>query len=210
MEDFSLVKNIIFDFGAVIVDIDIPKAYQAFALLSGKTETEVRNLFETRGAYADYESGKLSDAAIRDLIRKELDLHCTDEMIDMAWCSMLLHIPEERLALLRSLAGKYRLYLLSNTNAIHMGVIREILVRQHATRDLAEFFDKVYLSYEIGLVKPNPEIYDYVMKDAKIKKEESVFLDDNLDNVLSARKFGLPTIQVVPYSYTMMEILKNA
>ncbi len=208
--DFKSIKNIIFDFGAVVINIDIPAAYRAFAALSGFSAEKVKDLFEGQGAYADFEVGKMSNDDFRALLRKELNISSTDEELDNAWNAMLLDVPKERIEKLRELRTRYTIYLLSNTNAIHVKKMMEMFVRDHQIEDFTKLFDKRYLSYEIGLLKPDPAIYEYVLKDAGIKREETIFLDDNADNVKSALAIGLPTIQVLPGKYTMMEILKDA
>ena len=208
--DFQSVKNIIFDFGAVVINIDIPAAYRAFAKLSGYTPEEVQDLFENQGAYADFEAGKMSNADFHDLLRKELSLSCSDQQLDDAWNSMLLDIPKERVEKLLELRTRYNIYLLSNTNAIHVQKMQEMFWRDHQIQDFTKLFHKPYLSYEIGLIKPDPAIYEYVLQDAGMKKSETIFLDDNAANVKSALNIGLPTIQVVPGQYTMMDILKDA
>jgi FMN phosphatase YigB (HAD superfamily) len=208
--DFKSVKNIIFDFGAVVINIDIPNAYRSFAKLSGMTPEEVRYLFENQGAYADFEVGKMSNEDFRALLRKELKLTCSDEELDNAWNSMLLDIPLERVEKLKELRTRYNLFLLSNTNAIHVKKMKEMFLQNFGIEDFTKLFHKPYLSYEIGLIKPEASIYEYVLKDAGIDRRETIFLDDNADNVKSALSIGLPTIQVLPGKYTMMDILKNA
>ncbi len=208
--DFKLTKNIIFDFGAVVININIPAAYRAFAKLSGKDPKEIENLFEQQGAYADFESGKMTNEAFFDLLRKELQISSDNETLTEAWNAMLLDIPLERVEKLKELKSRYNIYLLSNTNAIHVKKIKTMFMQNFGIEDFTKLFHKPYLSYEIGIVKPDPAIYEFVLKDAGIKREETVFLDDNAFNVKSALSIGLPTIQVLPGEYTMMEILKNA
>ncbi len=208
--DFKSVKNIIFDFGAVVINIDIPNAYRSFAALSGMHPETVRNLFEGQGAYADFESGKMDNDGFHALLRKELGINCNDQELDDAWNSMLLDVPKERIEKLRELKTRYNIFLLSNTNAIHVKKMKELFLENHGIEDFTKLFHKKYLSYEIGLLKPDPSIYEYVLKDAGLNKEETIFLDDNAENVKSALSIGLPTIKVLPGEYTMMEILKDA
>ena len=208
--DFKSIKNIIFDFGAVVINIDIPNAYKSFAELSGKAPEEVRALFENQGAYADFECGKMSNDEFHTLLRKELGVSCSDEELDKAWNAMLLDIPLERVEKLKELKTQYNIFLLSNTNAIHVKKMKEMFLQEFGIEDFTKLFHKPYLSYEIGLIKPDTSIYEYVLKDAGLDRKETIFLDDNADNVKSALGIGLPTIQVVPGKYTMMDILKDA
>jgi len=208
--DFKAVKNIIFDFGAVIINIDIPSAYQAFADLSGMKFEKVKELFEAQGAYADLEVGKMSNDDFHRLLRQELQLNCSDQQLDDAWNAMLFDVPKARVEKLKELKSRYNIFLLSNTNAIHVKKIQEIFWQEHQIKDFTTLFDKAYLSYKIGLIKPDAHIYEYVLKDAGLKREETIFLDDNAENVRSAQGIGLPSVQVLPGKYTMMEILQNA
>lgn len=187
------IRYIVFDFGAVIINIDVPLTYKAFATLSGKTENEVKHLFEQQGAYGQYEIGKLDDAGFRTLIRDTLQLDLTDEEVDATWNTLLLDVPEERVTLLRHLANDYPIYLLSNTNPIHIRECREIIKRQHGIDNFRTLFTKTYMSYEIGLLKPDAEIYHYVMNDIGCKPEEILFLDDNLKNIEGASALGIHT-----------------
>jgi epoxide hydrolase-like predicted phosphatase len=208
--DFKAIKNIIFDFGAVIINIDIPAAYRAFAVLSGIPAEKVEYLFENQGAYADFESGKMSNEDFFKLLRKELSINYDDETLTHAWNAMLLDVPLERVKKLKELKSRYNIYLLSNTNAIHVKKMKEMFLQNFGIEDFTKLFHKPYLSYEIGLIKPDPAIYEYVLKDAGINKSETVFLDDNAFNIKSALSIGLPAIQVLPGKYTMMDILKDA
>ena len=208
--DFKSVKNIIFDFGAVVINIDIPNAYRSFAKLSGLSPERVQFLFENQGAYADFETGNMDNSGFFTLLRKELSISHTDQELEEAWNSMLLDVPKERIEKLNSLKSKYTLILLSNTNAIHIKKITSLFHEHHGIENFTNLFHKHYLSYQIHLFKPDPAIYEYVLKDAGIKREETIFLDDNLANVQSALAIGLPTVHVIPGKYTMMDILKDA
>lgn len=208
--DIQSYKNIIFDFGAVVINIDIPNAYRSFAKLSNKSPEEVKELFEGQGAYTELESGKLSVDEFYSLLRKELNVNASDKELESAWNSMLLDVPLERLEKLRKLKSRYSIFLLSNTNSIHVKRMKQLFLDSFGIEDFTTLFHIPYLSYEIGLIKPDPNIYNYVLQHAGIKKEETIFLDDNADNIKSALSIGLPAIQVVPGQYTMMEILKDA
>ena len=208
--DFKSIKNIIFDFGAVVINIDIPNAYRSFAKLSGISSLEVQDLFEKQGAYAAFESGKMTNDAFHALLRKELQVTCSDEELDLAWNSMLLDVPLERVEKLKELKTRYNIYLLSNTNAIHVTKMKALFKHHFGIDDFTTLFHKPYLSYEIGLIKPDTAIYEFLLKDAGIKREETIFLDDNAENITSAWSIGLPSVQVLPGKYTMMDILKDA
>lgn len=187
------VKHIIFDFGAVIINIDILLAYKAFSQLSGRSLAEVEKLFEQDKAYWKYEVGELDDEGFRNLLRTTLKLNISDQELDNAWNLLLLDVPEERVNLIRRLSENYPVYLLSNTNPIHIRECREIFRRQHGIDNFRDLFQKTYMSYEIGKMKPDPEFYNYVLDDIGCRPEEVLFLDDNKKNIEGAAALGIQT-----------------
>lgn len=203
------IKNIIFDLGDVILNIDVPIASLSFAKLSGREQAEILTIFKENDLFRQFETGLLDEASFRNLIRKLVDSpDWTDEMIDTAWNSLLLDMPIERVELLKTLRSKYRLFLLSNTSSIHITQVNKILEAATGIKNLDELFDKVYLSYEMGIMKPDPDIYLQVLKEQNIKAEETLFLDDNADNIKSAAKLGINTI-LVQKPVTILEYLKD-
>jgi epoxide hydrolase-like predicted phosphatase len=199
------IKNIIFDLGDVILNIDVPLASSAFAELSGKTQAEILELFAAR----QFETGGLTESAFRDLIREILNQpDWEDARIDTAWNSLLLDIPAERLDLLRHLSQHYRLFLLSNTSSIHITHVNKILSETHGVEKLDDLFEKVFLSYEMAVMKPDIKIYHDVLEQAGIRADETIFLDDNLDNIQAANQLGIQTIHVQKPT-TILEYLKD-
>jgi len=203
------IKNIIFDLGDVILNIDVPVASLSFAELSGKEQAEILTLFKENDLFRQFETGSLDENGFRNLIRKLVNFpDWTDEMIDTAWNSLLLDLPAERVELLKKLRSKYRLFLLSNTSSIHITQVNKILEASTGVRKLDDLFDKVYLSYEMGLMKPDPNIYLQVLSEQNITAEETLFLDDNADNIKAAAALGIDTI-LVQKPVTILEYLKD-
>jgi putative hydrolase of the HAD superfamily len=203
------IKNIIFDLGDVILNIDVPVASLSFAELSGKQQEEILTLFKENDLFRQFETGSLNEAGFRDLIRQLLDTpDWTDEMIDTAWNSLLLDLPPERVELLKKLGEKYRLFLLSNTSSIHITKVNKILEAATGVKKLDDLFEKVFLSYEMGLMKPDPKIYQDLLDEAGLVAEETLFLDDNLDNIKGAATLGIETIHVQK-PVTILEYLED-
>ncbi|MBO0948924.1 HAD family hydrolase [Fibrella forsythiae] len=196
------MKNIIFDLGDVIIPIDLRAPLRNFAQLANRTEAEMEALWKQHGIWKQYETGLVDDeafrAAVRSLVRDESDEpdRWADEIIDTAWNSVLLDLPVERIERIQSLKGKYRLFLLSNTNAIH---IREVDNRlaELGQPSLESLFDQVYYSHIVRMLKPNPDIYGYVLEQANLEPSETLFLDDNLLNIQAAAALGIRAVQVV-------------
>ena len=191
------IKNIVFDLGDVIINIDVPRAAQSFATLSGRETTEVIRLFEEGKVFRQFETGQLDAPGFRSHVRQLLDnSDWEDAEIDTAWNSLLLDLPADRVELLKQLGKKYRLFLLSNTSSIHIEALNKILHQASGVSNLDDLFEKIFLSYEMGIMKPHPDIYQRVLEEAGIRAEETLFLDDNADNIRAASALGIQTIHV--------------
>jgi glucose-1-phosphatase len=191
------IKNIIFDLGDVILNIDVPRAAINFAKLSGKTPAEVATLFQEKQVFRQFETGLLTSEQFRNYLRELLQQpNMPDVVLDMAWNSLLLDAPIERIELLKDLAQRYRIFLLSNTSAIHIAEVNQILQRTAGVQKLNDLFEITFLSYEMGLMKPDPSIYRRVLEEGGMLAAETLFLDDNADNIKSAQSVGIEAIQV--------------
>ncbi len=203
------IKNIVFDLGDVIINIDVPRAAQSFATLSGRETSEVIRLFEEGKLFRQFEMGGLDATEFRSYVRQILNNNTwADAEVDTAWNSLLLDIPADRIALLRQLSKNYRLFLLSNTSSIHIEAVNQILHTVSGVERLDDLFEKLFLSYEMGVMKPHPEIYERVLEEAGIQAEETLFLDDNADNIRAAGALGIQTIHVQK-PLTILDYLKD-
>ena len=119
--------------------------------------------------------------------------NCTRDEIINAWNALLIGMPKENILLLKDLSKKYRLFLLSNTNSIHINQIDKILYKDYNLKNLEPLFDKVYLSHQIGMRKPNRETFEWVLNDARILAQETLFIEDSLQHIKSANKVGIRT-----------------
>lgn len=203
------IKNIIFDLGDVILNIDVPIASRSFADLSGREQSEILTIFKESELFRQFETGLMDEATFRNYVRDILNFpDLSDEAIDTAWNSLLLDLPPERVELLRKLATRYRLFLLSNTSSIHITQVNKILKASTGVDRLDDLFEIVFLSYEMGLMKPDTRIYERVLDQAGLRADETLFLDDNLDNILAASQLGIATIHVQK-PVTILEYLKD-
>lgn len=187
------IKNIIFDLGGVIINIDYSLLIEAFSKIGLPhfeayfSQKEQKNLFDL------YEKGLISSQNFREELKKQCIPGTSDEDIDFAWNSMLLDLPKERLDFLMSVKGKYRTFLLSNTNEIHMLFIFNYLKTTYGIPDFNGHFEKAYLSYEVKMRKPDAEIFEFVINQNKLLKEETLFIDDSAQHIESANKIGIQT-----------------
>ena len=196
--NYKLIKNIVFDLGGVVIDIDFELTFNAFTQLSPYSLEEVKKIMLELNIWDKYERGELSDQSFVDIIRESLKLTQPDEEIIKAWNALLLELPKERIDLVKAINEKYNTYVLSNTSNLHIVGVNKILEKSTGEKGLKDVFGKIYYSYEINRRKPDRDIYEFLLKDANLKPEETLFLDDNLDNILSAQKVGIQTIHVEP------------
>jgi epoxide hydrolase-like predicted phosphatase len=196
--NYSFIKNIIFDLGGVVIDIDFDLTFSAFAQLANHPVAQTKKIMSELNIWDRYERGELTDQKFIDIIRESLSLKQSDQEIIVAWNALLLELPKRRIDLVKEINSKYITYVLSNTSNIHIEGVNKILEKSTGEKDLKNVFGKVYYSYEINRRKPDLDIYEFVLEDAGLKAEETLFLDDNLDNILAAQKVGIQTIHVHP------------
>ncbi len=199
-----MVKNIIFDLGGVIIDIDFNLSTEALMRISPQKSLLQKDSFKS-DLFLDYEKGNLTDAEFRDAVRTQFEIQATDEEIDAAWNALLGDIPKERIDILIQLKGYFRTFLLSNTNAVHIEGVEEILNQQHQINSLSALFEKTYFSHHIHCRKPDPQAYLHILEENNLKPQETLFLDDNEDNILAAESLGM---QVLHIHQNSNEILK--
>ncbi|OFX79337.1 MAG: hypothetical protein A2X12_03570 [Bacteroidetes bacterium GWE2_29_8] len=186
-----MIKNIIFDFGVVLIDIDTNLAVETFKELGISDFDNLYNLTSQSDLFNRLETGDLNVSQFCEEFRFITRTNLKDEEIKYAWNKVLLDIPKNKLAFLESLKKNYKIFLLSNTNKIHIDYFNNTF--SYNNKPFSQFFDKEYYSYKIGLRKPNLEIYNYVLTDANILAEETLFVDDNKENISSANLMGIKT-----------------
>ena len=195
MKHFKNITTLIFDFGGVLIDLDINQCILNFKHLGLENVEQYLNNFAQSGFFMQLEKGQISAAEFRNEIRKLTPNELTDAQIDEAWCSFLLEIPEEKLEMLIELRKKFRVVLLSNTNIIHFPNSEKLLFTNKG-RQLSEYFDRCYLSYEMKMAKPDLQIFKNILASENVQPDECLFLDDGLKNTLQAQKLGIQTYLV--------------
>ncbi|MCG1037158.1 HAD-IA family hydrolase [Polaribacter sargassicola] len=199
-----MIKNIIFDFGDIFINLDKPATYREMAALGVTKITE-----EMVDVYHQYEQGFITTDDFVNFYHNKFDLKKED--LVNAWNAVLLDFPVKRLEFLKELAAskKYRLFLLSNTNDLHISWIKKSL-GDTFFNEFKDCFEQFYLSHEINFRKPNKEIYEFVLKENKLIAEETLFVDDLKENTDSANKLGIYTWNLIPGEEEVVELfLKN-
>jgi glucose-1-phosphatase len=194
----SSIKNLIFDLGGVILDLSVERTLQSFADISGLKKERVKELFISSKGFLDYEKGEIGDEEFRSFVRELYSVQVDDKALDVSWNAMLLGIPQHKLDLLISLKAKFNVYLLSNTNNIHLNYINDqIMTPVFGEPSLDRYFHKAYYSHYMKKRKPDANIYEQVLDENNLKPHETLFLDDNADNIAGANALGIRTVHVV-------------
>ncbi len=199
------IDAIIFDLGGVLLNIDYQLPVKAFQKL-GMTDfaTHFSQAKQSR-LLDEYETGQISSEDFIAEIHRYVKPETTDLQIIAAWNSILLDLPEERLFILEKAAENHRIFLLSNTNDIHIQEFNSYLLDEHNLPSLEPFFEQLYLSFEIGLRKPDPRIFEYVLQDAGLHPSSTLFIDDSIQHIQAAKELGIVTHHLV--GQTIVELL---
>ena len=190
------ISTIIFDLGGVVLNLDIQQSLRAFSEISDLTEKDIYNKFVDNDWAIAFEKGEIAPSVFRDSVRSSFNNNLTDAQIDRAWDAMLLELPYARLKLLNNLRPKYQTLVLSNTNAIHVQTFDRIVSATSGGKLIYDFFDKVYFSNEMGMRKPDPEIYSYVLEENKLDPSKTLFIDDMEENIVGAKSLGIKTVHL--------------
>ena len=199
-----MIKNILFDLGGVLLNLDMGKTRTAFANLGWKEENWKGITQSGYLIFENLEIGVDSPVQFREKIRNVLPGNPSDAEIDHAWNAMLIDFPAGIVDYLTELKEKYRLYLLSNTNELHVRRFEQIFEKAYGY-SISRLFEKCYYSNEIGFRKPNVEAFLAVLKDASINPAETLFVDDLQHNTDAAKTLGIKVLHIE--AGTLMERL---
>jgi putative hydrolase of the HAD superfamily len=193
-----MIKNIIFDLGHVLLDLDFEKVENSFKTLLQDEFDQVYWRLHEEGHFLNYELGKFEEAVFIERIQLASAKNISAQAIIDAWNSMLVQIPKQRIDMLRRLKNEFNVFLLSNTNATHIKWLDGHLQRDHQINIRyfdQELFQKAYYSHKLHLRKPNQEIYELVLSNAGIRASETLFIDDLAENLEGARSLGIKGYQ---------------
>ena len=187
------IKNIVFDLGGVLITLDREEAVNRFKEMGLGNVAELLSAYHQKGIFLELEEGKLSQEEFYEAVRKEAGRFISNETINYGWMGFMKEVPEYKLTLLEELREKgYRLYLLSNTNPVIMSWAFSSAFSPQG-KSIDYYFDRLYLSYQIGYTKPHPEIFRFMFNDSGMLPSESLFIDDGAANVEMGEKLGMKT-----------------
>lgn len=195
------IKNIIFDFGNVLIPIDEALTHKAFKALGARNE-----IMDQEQIFLDYEVGKTSTKEFLKALQPYFFRKIFLKDIEKAWCALLLEFPDEHLNLLKKLKKDHSLFLYSNTNAAHIEHVKNEMgpftYKQFSTQ-----FTSLYYSQELGMRKPNADGFEHILKTHDLKAEETLFIDDKKENTQAAEDLGIHVWNINPETESVLNDL---
>ena len=185
------IDNIIFDLGNVILNIDYQNTIDAFKKIGVPNASSFYSKSSQLNIFNQLETGHISKQNFILEIQKIVPKASASQIIN-AWNAILQDLPNERLEILKNIKDKFSIFLLSNTNSIHI----EKIINKLGEKKYEEFynlFEKVYYSHQVKLRKPNSDIFKLVIKENCLSIKNTLFIDDSIQHIESAKKIGLKT-----------------
>ena len=192
------VKNIIFDLGGVLINLNYQLTRKAFEDLGVEDFDAFYTQHKANPLFENLEVGAIEPEAFYEALREATGLTLSNDQLETAWNAMLLDFPIERLLWLDQIKNKYNIYLFSNTNAIHYKAFTSIYAQTAPliglNTDFNHFFKTAYYSHTLGQRKPELAAFEAVIQDAKLDPAQTLFIDDTISNIEGAQKAGLQTL----------------
>ena len=190
------IDAIVFDFGNVLLDLDYPKIIQEFKKVARKNQDNIRKLVMDSKVLVQFETGQISPDRFRAAVNQILATNLSEDQFEDIWNSMLKSITKERMDKVLKIGEQFDTYLLSNSNITHELAFEQMVMDATGKASIRDFFKESYFSHEIGMRKPNKDIYEFVVDDIDIYPSRMLFLDDRLDNIEAAREIGMKAVQI--------------
>lgn len=194
---------VIFDLGGVLIQLNYQKTVEAFTALGVQDFKAMYSQAAQTSIFDNYETGKISTQNFVNTLKNYLPAHVTPNQIVAAWNAMILDFTPENLEYIEQLSETHQLYLLSNTNDIHFQKVERMLAKV-SSKKISDYFTKIYLSQEIGMRKPDSEVFQFVCNDASLNPSATLFIDDTEQHIQGARSIGLST-----YLFPQNQLLKE-
>ncbi|MBR5696937.1 MAG: HAD family phosphatase [Paludibacteraceae bacterium] len=189
-----MIKNIVFDFGGVLIDADLEAVLRSFRSMGIDNISEYINLYRQNGLFLDLEDGTKNKEEFNEALCAMTGRNIPDEAIASAWLAIVERVDPNKLLYLEELRKKYKLYLLSNINP-YVFEWAETPAFSELGQPIHHYFDKMFASYQLKMTKPSQEIFEHVLRSAGIKAEETLFVDDGAKNVATAESMDFHVYQ---------------
>jgi putative hydrolase of the HAD superfamily len=188
------IKNIVFDLGGVIIDLDRASSVKCFKEIGVDTIEEMLDAYEQKGIFLELENGTVDAETFRIRLGEMIGKEITSEEVRYGWLGFVQAVPQYKLDYIQALRKKYNVYILSNTNPVIMEWA-ETPAFSEVGLPVTRYCDKFYASYEMKVTKPNPKIFEMMIADSGFIPSETLFVDDGKRNVDTAGMLGFVTYQ---------------
>ncbi|MCL5990508.1 MAG: HAD family phosphatase [Bacteroidetes bacterium] len=199
------LKNFVLDFGGVLYEINHYAAFQYFFLLSKNPDyfsNDDMKEYLSEKLIIQFEKGLIEPVQFRNKAREKLLLEADDELFDKAFNATLVRLKPEAINCVKQLKNKGKVVLLSNTNEIHYNYFHQ------ECKELLSLFDGLYFSYLLGSRKPEPEIFKILLQNTGFTPNETLFIDDSVENIATAKELGFATY-MIDKEHTLSELIHN-
>lgn len=200
------IKNIIFDLGGVLLPVNYQAVLSAFGKLGNPQDESFYSQKSQSPIFDQLERGEITGGEFLFELKKQFP-NASENDLTLAWNAILGKFSQERLELLKKIRKHYRLFLLSNTNAIHATQFLLDLKLHNSVENFGDFFDEIYYSHETGFRKPEKEIFELVLLENNLNASETIFIEDTEANVKGSVAAGLPTIWMKVHEGENLELL---
>jgi len=198
------IKNIIFDLGGVVLDIDENIVYKELEKL-GINVLELARSKEFMEIMSKFNTGIYTASTFRKKTKAFLGQEkMTDQKFDTLWNAMILDIPRERIEAIEKVKKHYKIFLMSNSNVIHYDLYVRDLQLRFGYNEFDELFNKSYFSFAEHLEKPDPRFFELILDHEGLLPEETLFIDDTAENIRAAKSLGINT-----YHISRDELVRN-
>ena len=191
MIDLKGIRNIVMDLGGVILELDVNRSIESLSELGFPGEENMDIIFSKYPFFLEFETGRINADEFIGALTAQLGDHTPREKILEAWNAMILGFRPDTIKLLNQLREEYRMFLLSNTNAIHEVYYNDLLHMKHGIPNLTDIFEKVYYSHDLNMRKPDHEIFQHVLADSRLNTRETLYIDDTEVHVKAAGDLGI-------------------
>lgn len=186
------IRAVIFDLGGVLLNLDESRTVQMFSGLIGQDFAPLYSRLRQQNVLSEFETGRMAAETFRNAVRRVCAApRLASQDIDQAWNAMLIDQPPHRLELLLQMKDRYRTFLFSNTNEVHLEGFQDILRRDNGVDSYADYFEKEYYSHLLGMRKPDVAAFRHILRAHKLDPATTLLLDDNPDNIFGAEQAGM-------------------
>ena len=192
----SNVKNLIFDLGNVLYDIDFKKMHAAFVSIGIEGIDKYFTLNKSHKLFLDLEMGFVNEQKFYEGVRALVNLPLTNEQIKFAWNAILVGFRKNSIDWVKQNNSQYTTFLYSNTNQIHQDHFIAEFESKVATYPFVSLFKTPYYSHEMGMRKPDPASFTYIVEKEGLVAAETLFIDDNEPNIIAAASVGLQVLHL--------------